>query len=242
MGLGNWAQAKVFSFQNRSFAAFVRGTGGMTNLDQDAFVHSSGSSSNFGSEGVKYSFSGELGGILMMGPVNLRFGAEAIRPKTLSIDGANASGTNLFTLTSNAFVFNPNITIEYVYSGLAGVRFSFFAGAGYAMVSLDNKYEFTSTGLTTYSPVTDYTETSSATVYEGHAGFAFETLFADNVTFAMDFGYRYLPVRELKYKNSETTIQGAAVAGQTVLNADGSNRSIDLSGITIGAAFRFYIQ
>src|SRR5689334_20957376 len=107
------AGAKVFSFQNGNVAGYIRGGTQLLSLDQDAFVHSSGTQTEFPDSGVKYGFNGEIGFQFSMGPLALRLGAEAFHPKELEIIGSDSSGSQLFTLTSSVFVFSPMLTLEY---------------------------------------------------------------------------------------------------------------------------------
>lgn len=237
-----FAEAKVFSYQNQTVAGYIRGGGGLSRLGQDAFIHSSGNATQFTDEDVQYNFSGELGAQFSMGAVNMRLGVEALRPKELEMKGTNASNAELFTLTSSVFVFSPMVTFEYVYSSGPSARFYGYAGLGYSMVTLDNHYEMTAAGTAAFT-LQSYTEKGDATAYSTVAGMGFETLFVDNVAFAMDLGYRYLVVNGLKHKGSYSTIaQGAVNKGDKVENANGTDRSLDLSGITVNASFKFFVN
>jgi hypothetical protein len=241
MGLSGAADARVFSFEKENMAAYLRASAGTNSADQDAFVHSSGTGTVFGEEGTKYSFSGEMGAQMSMGSLNVRLGIEALRPKEVLIDGNNAGGSKLFTLTSEIFVWGPTLSLEYVYSSIGSVRFYSYVGGTYMMVDMDNQYDMTAAGTLAYG-ANDYTEKGSATGYSSQAGLGFETMFVDNVTFSMDFGYRYLVVKDLKHKHNETTIQGAVTKGDPMINDNGTERAFDLSGFTVGATFRFYID
>ena len=236
------AQAKVFSYNNQTFAAFVRGGSGLSRLGQDAYVHSSGASTVFADDPVKFNLFGEVGLQIAMGSVNMRLGLEALRPKETLIEGKNSSGTSLFTLTSGVFAYSPSVTFEFIYSVLGGVRFYSFLTASYSFVTLDNKYEMTAAGTTAFSPATSYTEKADGSAFGGMLGLGFETVFVDNATFSLDFGYRHLVVDNFKHKADGTVIGDMVAKGDTVMNHNGSARKLDLGGVSMGAIFRFYIN
>ncbi|MGE0762722.1 MAG: outer membrane beta-barrel protein [Bdellovibrionales bacterium] len=237
------AEARVFSFKDRTVAGFVRGGGINSQLAQDAFANSSGVSTVFSNSDVAFNFFGEIGVQFSGGPLSVRLGIEALRPKELEIKGKNASDAELFTLHSAVFAYSPTLTIEYVYSAMESVRFYGYAAVGYSFVTLDNQYDMTSTGLTAFSPVTSHTEKGDGSGISGQLGLGFETMFVDNTTFSLDFGYRHLVVDNFKHKAANTTIsQGAVAKGDSMLNHDGTARKLDLGGLTAGITFRFYIH
>lgn len=239
------AQARVFSYETSWVAGYIRGTVGFTQLGADAFANGAGGKTIFpDSADSDYQFSGELGFLFSAGPVNFRLGIEALRPKEVEADGTNsATGAKLMRVTSEVFVFSPMITAEYIYATAGDWRFFTYLGVGYATVTVDNTVDLTTAGTTLYSPIVDHTEKSSATTYTTMLGFGFETIFVDSVSFTMDLGYRHLPVKELKYNGTTSTLAEAAPEdGGPVLNMDGNSRSIDLSGFYIGGSFRFFLN
>lgn len=241
-----WAvggEARVFSYKDTNKAAYVRGTGALSGIGQNAFSDSSGTDTDLEGNSA-YAYSGELGFVFGVGSMtNVRLGAELIQHRPVDGKGLNAAGDERFTIDSSVAVFNPNITVEFIYKTQDALRFFVFAGLGLADVTVDNRYTMTATG-TSELGVSDFSEKLSASTYSGHAGIGLETRFVDNVTFSADFGYRYLPVRTLKYKgdvNNIVTPSGAS-KGDEALNHDGNKRSLDLSGISAGITFRFYLQ
>lgn len=243
-GVPNVSQARVFNYKDSGAAAFVRGTGGLISMGQSAFL--GGSGANASVDGTsRMDYGGELGVIWAVTPIfHLRLGAELLQAKTVSeAPGTNSSGTRLFNLTSSVSAFNPNLAVEWVWHATGGMRFFWIFGVGYAEVTADNKYTMTSAGQSAFG-VGDYQESISGTTLSYLASLGFETLFADNATFALDVGYRGLSVNKLKYKSDANTILSSSGVhkGEAVLNRDGSARTIDLSGLTVGASFRFYLN
>lgn len=238
---GYSAQARVFSYKDATVAAYVRGTGGLSLLDQDSFANEAGAGTTLNGAS-KYNYGAELGVALAMGAnTHLRFGAEMIQESPVNGSGADSSGVKRYDITSSVFVFNPNVAVEHVWSSSGNVRYYFSLGAGYAMVSASNDYKMTGAGVSALG-VSDFKENMAATALSGQASLGLETLFLDNVTLLADVGYRYLPVRQMKYTGDVKNFAGTFAKGDTVTNSDGSKRTLNLGGIFLGVTFRFYLN
>lgn len=234
------AHARVFDYKSSGVAAYFRGTGGLTNLNKDAFDKADGAGTKVSGSSM-LAYGGEIGAMLNFGPnFHMRLGLEVMQPAGLSgATGSSPSGIERFKLDSSVFVFNPNVTFEYIYMNKGGLRFYSAAGVGYADVSVENKY--------TKSPTSDlsvasYNEKLGGTSLSGVFLMGMETLFVDNVTFALDAGYRYMPISSLQYKNDVTGFNGSAAKGADALDINGKKRSLDLGGFIVGASFRFYFN
>jgi opacity protein-like surface antigen len=192
------ASARVFSYQEAKLAAYIRGSGGLSQVRQDPFGASSGGDVGVADD-YQFEYGGELGfSYAFTEQVHMRLGAELIRHGPVSgTKGTNSSGTEYFSLDSSVVVFNPNLTLEYVYSTYGNLRFYALGGVGLADVTVDNKYTMTSSGSTALS-VSDFTEKLHSSAYSAHAGIGLESLFTDNVTFSFEVDYRYLPITSLK--------------------------------------------
>jgi hypothetical protein len=235
------SQARVFNYKDAEVAAYVRGTGGLSQLDQDSFANADGAGTSV-SASSKYNYGAEVGFALGLSPnLHLRIGAEIINENPVNDNGVDSSGTSRYSLNSTVLVFNPNLAFEYVYSTKGNTRFYGVLGAGYANVNVTNTYTMTAAGTTALG-VGDFKESMGANVLSGQVGVGLETLFTDNVTFMTDMGYRYMPVRQLNYTSGDTGFLGAVNKGDVVLNSDGSKRTLNLSGLIIGASFRFYLN
>jgi len=239
---GELAAAKVFTFQSGKNGAYIRGSLGTNGVGKKLFEDASATAVVYDDEKSTGTFSAEIGAQLSFESFNLRFGLETLRPK--SVESTAAIGANdQFTVTSEIFSYGPTVTLEFVATTMQSVRFFYFAGGAYHWITMDNAYAFTPAGLTTFNPQTDHTEKGEATAVSYFAGMGFEMMFADNVTLAGDFGYRYMPVAGLKHsKAGQDMAQGTVLKGASVKNADGSDREFDLSGFTVALGFRFYID
>lgn len=236
------AGARVFSYKDAGVAAYLRGTAGQSKLNQDQFANADGGMHV--DERSIYQYGGELGAVIALGSLQIRIGAEVMQHRpTTQANGSDANGTALYTLDSSVFVFNPNVTFEYSYSGSGNLRYYGALGGGYANVTVVNSYKMLAPGTAKWS-VADYDEKAEANVYEIHGEVGLETLFTDNVTFLTGIGYRYLEVPKLRYKGDVNTIQnpGGVKKGDTVLNDDGSTRRLNLGGLFASVGFRFYLN
>lgn len=238
------AGARVFDMKSATFAPYLRGTGGMDPLGQDAFIHGSGVGTSIKSKS-NYNYSGELGVSLNLGErFSMRVGAELLSALPVSnAPGMNDSGGERFTLNSNITVFNPNVTIEVLTPLSPTFRFYNSVGIGYATADLKNSYTISSVGTSELSGITSYDEKATGSSISYSTAVGFETLFTDNVTLSLEFGYRYMQFQKLAHTGPVNTIaQGNVEKGDTLKNADGSSRRIDLGGIFGGFIFRFYMD
>lgn len=235
------ASARVFDFNKETVAAYLRGTGTLSQVGDSAFGDSSGAATST-SDKVAYNFGGEFGAMFALSQgVSFRLGLELYQAKPLpSVTGKNASDAELFSLKSTVFSWGPIGTLEVVALRGASYRGYLFGGAGYATVTMENEYTMTAQGVSDLVP--SYTEKSEATAIFGAVGAGLEAELADTTTIAVDMGYRYFPISKFTYKANETTIQGAKSKGGTVVNDDGKARSLDLGGITFSISLRFYID
>lgn len=238
------AQARVFNVNSESFAAYVSGTWG------PSFENTLNSDSN-STAGVAvstdsknpYNLSGEFGFIYATPKVNLRFGLEVIRPKEIADGkGKDASGAELYSLTSETSVLIPKAALEINLKNWSNVRMFLEMGAGYANLAGRNSYTFTAAGNTAYSSLPDFYEDlrANAPVYEGALGL--EGLLSDMTTYVVQAGYRSLKFSEIKHNRDVTTFQGAVSKGDKATNLDGTDRTLDLSNYFVGIAFRFWLR
>lgn len=237
------AKARVFDFKDESISVFFGGSAGYSDLYQGAFKNSSGSQTTSFSEGVTYNQSFELGASLKIRTVTFKFGAEILQTNSLTdVSGKNASGTELMKLDSKVFVFNPNMVVEVDLMQGPQSRSFIGLGIGLAEVDVDNTYELTTDGSTTYSPVTNYKDETGGSAISYSIHFGQEMHFTDNVTFLYNFGYRVMSFDSLEYDTAVTSFQGATTKGATAKFNDGTDRTLDMSSLFLGIAFRFYMS
>lgn len=235
-------QARIFDFKEKNFSATLEGSFGSTLMDQDAFAANLGDGVSMG-KSLRYMQSARIGlAYNAHEKLNLAFGLEVLKP--LSIKGAtgtNSLGTELYKFSSSALVLNPVFSLEYSYSKIRNVRYFFGFGAGIGQLTMDNQFEMTSDGQTEMG-VNSYTEKLKGYALNGYASIGLEAHFVDTATLVVQAGHRLFKFHELKHGSTVTTYsEGAVSEGDTVYNADGSKRKLDLSGSFISVGFRFYI-
>ncbi len=232
---------RVFDINTERLAAYFRGTGGLSAARQDAFALARGSSTHISEKESKYNYSGELGMYLRLFPsVGIKMGVEVLKSENLSdIMGRTAAGDDLYTLNSESFLFVPQGHLEWAYKSTATMRFFIYIGSGVVDATIENDFQMTALGESTYAPT--YTEKLSGTGVATFGGFGLEALLADTTTVSIDIGYRLLKLNKFKHKGEITTIQGEFTKGSIAINDNLTRRQIDLSGFYLGLSFRFYV-
>ena len=238
---GRAAEAKRFDFKSATFATYVRGAYGASLVGGDAYANSSGAGTVTDLT-IQSNYSGEFGALFGLGGVNLRFAGELLIPATLgSVTGSSSSGgATMFTLDSKLRAVLGMASLEIVLSRGANWKLLAIGGGGYGWVTLDNKYTMTAAG-TSASGLSDFTESAAGSAPAAEAALAAEFLFTDAVTIAIDAGYRYMRVNNMASTSAQTTFVGSKKGGDSLVNGDGSARSLDLGGPFAGLSLRFYL-
>ena len=237
------ASARVFSFKNETLAGYFRGSMAMSRLERSPYSFTTDSTVQYSGDKHIYNYSGEIGFLINIGEMTtFRVGVELIQSKESQVVGSNNSGTKLFDLVSDVFVFNTTGTLEYHFYRTDTSRLSVFAGIGLSSVSMDLDYTFTPDGLSAFGLGSDYSDKSSSYIIGGHGGIQYEFLFADTATMALESGFRHLPVSKLNYEQGASTVYGPVTQGSQTRNSDGSDRTLDLSGFYLALGFRFYLN
>jgi len=225
-------------------AAYIRGAGGMTAMNNEAYNGTSGNNTAFG-DGPQYTFAGELGfAFLLSDTTAVRIGLEGVESKPISTTGtAYSNGATLMDVSSLVTVFNPNLTFEFAFENTGVSKLYMFLGGGYAIAKVNNSYSNVNTGA--YGSAASYSETWQGNAISGTAGVGFEYHTFDNVTFALEGGYRYMKFATLTQDGSDTVIRGTTTttvsSGQTVVDGYGNDVHIDMSGLFVGVMVRFFI-
>lgn len=234
------ASAREFDFKTAKVSTYFGGSYGTTSLAATPYNLASGngvSTDKKSSTGA----SGEVGLAFTSEKICMRLGVEILVPSHQSqINGTNSSGTNYFSLDSQTLAYVPGVSFEYLAYRDSDSHALLGFGLGYAFVTLQNKYAMTAAGQSALG-VGSYTEAAHAQTMAAQVYSGYEINFTDMVTASFKLGYRYLPVTSLKSTQSSTTISGAETDGSTLVNMDGGNRRLNLSGVFVGVSFNFYI-
>lgn len=232
------AQARVFDINKEGFAGYIGFTGGPSAVGKSAFEDEAGSSVTYTNE-VKYNYSGEFGFLYSRPAASMRFGFEILKPQSLNNLVGHGSGGDLYSESSDLMGYIPKLTLEVNLRRDQDSR-SFVTGSiGYATVTLKNSYTLTAAGNAAY-PGMDQNMEAKGTGILWSASIGHELLMTDTTTFLFELGYRRLTVNNLKYTRSGSYFGNSVNDGDDVLK-NGSSREIDLSGLYLGATFRFYL-
>lgn len=235
------ATARQFDFKSAGFGTYVRGEYGLATRGDASFADSSGANVSF--SGSRSTTAGGEFGFLFAGEKStFRLSAEVLLPKRLAgLEGTSSGGgVKYFDLDSKVTVITPQANLDFVVQPFAESRILASVGGGLALATTQNVYKMTSAGTAAFGGVTDHTETGKGQGIDAHASAIYEIMFADHATLAFDIGYRYCKISALTSSDDVHTFTGTYKAGDKLKNNDGSDRSIDLSGLFAGAGFRFY--
>ncbi len=233
--------AKVFSFNSESFAAYLKGNLYPGRFENTLNSESHGTSSTFDSY-LQYNLAGEFGFVYARPRVQIRFGLELIHPLDKKDEsGTNAAGASLYSMTSELTVMVPKVGVDVTVKSWPQARAYVGGTVGYASLAARNSYTFTAAGTTQYGIGDFYEELrAGAPQYEGIIGY--ERVFSDSTTIAVEGGYRNLVFKDVKHNKDVTTFQGAVEKGDKAMNDDGSDRTLNLNQYHIGLNLRFWIH
>jgi hypothetical protein len=238
------AEARVFDFSKQTFSTYLRASGGPTTLQRGAYSAGFPNSITFNDTNAPSTvYSAEIG-LAFTNPnvYNFRLGVEGLYPYASGGSTGANGGTPEFTINSLTYAIIPQANFELFLKKKPNFRFYLGAGGGYAITSFDNNITMTPQGTTTYG-VSNYSELASGTGIMGQGYLGMEFPAFDNIGFSFDVGYRYLVIPSFTASQSYTNLSGKIISqGSTITNADGSTRSLNLSGVFGAVSFRFYFN
>ncbi len=235
------SEARLFDINTETFAAYFRLNYAPSTLKKTTYEKSSPFGETYSGD-ITAIYGGEFGFVYSTRYLNVRFGLEVVRPPTLAVTASNSAGTKLYDLSSEITAVIPKIGIEYNIRQWHETRLFLNGNYGLGNLGMNNSYTFTSTGTAAPMSGADYTEEGRGTAALTEGCIGLETLMFDTTTLVFDVGYRQLNFTSLTQNRSATTLNGAVAKGDTMLNTDGSKRSVNMTGTYAGLAFRFWIK
>lgn len=236
--LPTWA--RVFNLATETKAVYLKGNVGLSNLGEDAYINSSGSSTVFNAQ-PKYNYGGEVGIVFVGKDAGGNLGVEFFSAqKQSAISGTNSGGTELMTVDSNITAMIAKGGLIYNYKTIGNFRLYSGLTLGYALVQMQNDYTLNGVGQGMYG-ISSFNELGKSSAIMGDVTTGMEFPFADTGTMFLELGYRYFTVSNLQNEKAGTGFSGAVTTGTDVTNADGSKRTLDLGGVFTGIGFRFYL-
>ncbi len=233
--------ARKFDFKNEAIATYFKGTYGPSQVLLAPYGESSGAETTAFDQKIETNYSGEFGLVLSTTILTLRVAVELLMPKHISdVRGKNAAGDELFLLDTQTSALVPMAYVDYNFYTFSTSKAFVGLGVGHAYIKMENDYQFTDVGRTTYN-MSDFVEKAEGQTVSTHVYAGYEMLFADNATVVFDIGYRKLYANTLNHLNAVTTFNGPVARGAQVVKNDSGPRDVDFSGAYVGMAFRFYI-
>lgn len=236
------AQARVFSIGQESLAAYLRGVGGSARQGETPFAPSSGADTEFdGSYTLNTSY--EFGMVYATKYLNWRFGFEILKPANLkSVKGSSAAGTEWYTVTNDISGYIPKAGLEANLKQWKESRLFASAHYGWATITVQNSYAFTTDGTAQFPGMADFREEIKGTAALIEYSMGFETLLSDTTTLALEAGMRTLSADSFAHTQAVRTFQGDVTADAPAMNTDGTARSLDLGGTFAALSLRFWIK
>jgi len=233
--------ARVFRMNNETVAMYFGGSYGPSQLKQTHFEGTSGAGVTIDKSFLANN-SGEFGILFRGAKMGLRFGVESVMPTSISKGiGSDVNGLKLYDFNSTISTLIPKITLEINLKSGDSWRTFLALGGGTATATYKNTYALTTDGQSAFPGVADFNEegTGTALLYDG--ALSFETLMNDTTTIAISLGYRQLSVAGYKYKTDVVDFSHSHIAGDPVLNDDGTAKNSLYTGAYASILFRFYL-
>ena len=234
-------EARVFDINSEKFAAYFKANYEPTSLNKSTYEKASPYGETYSGD-ITTLYGGEFGFIYSSRYLNFRFGLEVVRPPTLAVVATNAAGTKLYDISTDISAIIPKIGIEYNIRQWKENRLFLNGNYGQGTLTMTNSYTFTATGAAAPMNGAEYTEEGRGTAALTEGSLAFETLIFDTTTLVLEGGYRQLNFTTLTHSRNATTLNGAKLKGDAMLNTDGSARTVNMSGSYGGLMFRFWIK
>jgi hypothetical protein len=232
--------ARTFDFKSERFAPYIGGTYGLSQVSDSAYEGSSGNGGVSTDQKVSMNMSGEIGFIFPSERFNFKLGLEFLAPKFLTgVNGTSSSGTNYFSLDSTLYATVPMATIEFLAFRTSESHMIIGIGGGMAFLTLENNYTMTAAGTTALG-VGNTDEKGTGQAPAGQVYLGYEFLISDTATIAFNVGYRYIQFSQINSSQTLSAPSGSETSGQALVNMDGSNRTVNLSGPFGGLSLRFY--
>jgi len=239
------AQARKFDYNDGVFSVYVGGTIGTSRIQKTPFEPGMPSTVSFPDyNGVNYGYSGLFGfDLTLQNRVSFKLGVDFLyAAEAKDIEGKNSSGNVLLSETSDTLGVVPEFMVELHLARGPRSRVSVGGGVGYMTATIRNDIRMTALGQSTLG-VSNYVEEGQGTAIPAKLFTNFEFILVDNVSMVLQAGYRYAVVKQFNYTRNATAPApiGAEVQGQVMKNADGTNRTVDMSGVFGGVQLIFWM-
>ncbi len=232
--IGLNSEARVLILSDEKFASYFSIESNASKLTSNPYDQNLASVTSYSDE-YKTGAGGEFGFVYSTPYVGWRFSFEIIKPSKLKEVNALAGSAIKYQVDSDVTAVAPKLGIEIHLNKKPNYRFYLFGYYGSSSLTMTNAY------TATIAPVSSHTVEAKSAATEVGGGLGFENSFVDTTSFIVEIGYRTLVFSEVKYSKDVVTFQGAKTVGELLKNLDGTNRSLDFTGYTVSAGFRFWL-
>ncbi len=233
--LSSIARARVFDMSETRFGGYFSATYGASSVGKKFFEGESSADSY--TKGFDTHMGGEFGFVYNTDHLSWLFGLEIIKPS--KIKGiASASGTAVYSYTSDISAYIPKAGVEVVFYQAKTYRI--FGQAYFGTGDLTVKTDYSNL---TIAPNTDFSIEGKSTANLMNYSLGTEFHWNDNTTIVLAYSYRQLNFRNIKYLADVTnSFTGAASKGDRIMKSDGSPLKYDFTNTYITLGLRFWVQ
>ncbi len=239
--LSSNSQARVFSFDNESFAPYFAIQGGLPSTNHQPYSWQS--TSSLIGDRFDFIYGGEFGVYFRTQSVGLRLGA--LMQKFDPVQGAtglNSLGDPLFSVESSGLSYGPIVQLDYQFAKTPHYHWMFLVGGGLQYAKMENSYNFTSDGQSLVNGQTAINESYKAQYSFATIGIGTEVLLVKNTTVSFILGYNHMFEPDWKYATTGSSFAGPHTDAQPLLLEDGTPKKINWSHIFLQLSFQFYTQ
>jgi hypothetical protein len=234
-------EARVFSFEQESFAPFLNLRGGMSSMGyapydwQQVQGHGGGKADfiyggEFGARWRSPHFAFSLGVLVQR--------LDAVR----GVQGFDGFGASLFAAEAEALAFGPTAQLDIQLAQATTHQWKLFFGGGYQFAKHQTRYQLTSLGQSTWGLPGEVQETYKATIPHATFGIGAEFLMAKTTTMSLQLGYHHSISSAWTHGQNGTNMAGTYTEGAPVIFEDGTTKPINWSYAFLQIGFQFYVQ
>jgi len=234
-------QARVFSFENESFAPYFAIQGGQSSTNHQPYTWQG--TSTFLGDRFDFIYGSEFGVYFRTHSVGVRLGA--LVQKFDPVQGAtgfNSLGDPLFSVESSGLSYGPIVQLDYQFAKTPLYHWMLLIGGGLQVAKMANNYNFTSVGQSLVNGQAAINETYKAQYSFATIGLGTEVLLAKTTTVSFILGYNHMIDPDWKYVTTGSSFAGPHTDGQALLLEDGTSKKINWSHLFLQVSFQFYTK
>ncbi len=236
-----FVEARVFSFENESFAPYLSVLGGSPSTQHQPYSWQS--TSGFTGDRFDLIYGGEFGFYLRGGSMGMKLGAlvQKFDPVQGAI-GRNAAGLALFSVDSEGLSYGPHFQLDYQFAKTPQYHWMILVGGGIQFAKINNSYSMTTAGQALVGGQTSLNEAYKTQYNFATLGIGTEFFLTRTTTMSFVLGYHYMLEPQWKYVTTGENFAGPNSDGQEVRLENGALKNINWSHIFLQLSFQFYTK